>query len=196
MTRLAIVLLAGIACGSQGASLAQDAGKFALTATDAAKIAQRAQHLRDALAQASQGGRPREVAVLRTLLDAPARPLPDLAAIAGDWRCRTIKVGGLLPLTPYGFFRCRIGGRGEDGTLEKLTGSQRTAGELKRFDATAFIYTGVGFTDYVARRRYGAGPQFDEVALLMRVGEDRLRMEFPAPYYESKYNVMEFVRRR
>lgn len=144
----------------------------------------------------AEGGKQADLILLRRLMAAKPLLIGDAREIAGTWRCRMIKVGGLLPLTPYGFFNCRITGQGDRAQLEKSSGSQRTAGDLLRLEATTFVYRGVGYTDYVPRRPYGKVEKNDEVGLLFRIGRDHLRLELPAPHYESTNNVMEFVRRR
>ena len=176
------------------AASAQDFNRFGLTTADIKRLTERPTTWLAALEQANQGGKTSEVADLRALMAAKPVPIGGAEEIAGNWRCRMIKVGGILPLTPYGFFKCRITGKGDRAALEKITGSQRSEGVLLRQDPTSFVFRGVGYTDFTPKKLYGTSPETDEVGLLYRIAPDRLRVEFPAPYHESKYNVMELVR--
>jgi hypothetical protein len=148
------------------------------------------------MAEAEEAGKPKDLALLRALMSAKPMPIVNASELVSRWRCRVIKIGGILPLNRYDFFNCLIRGQGDGGTFEKASGSQRTAGDLLRLDPESFIYRGAGFSSFDARKPYGSGPDTDQVALLYRIGNGRLRMEFPAPRYESKYDVMELVRAR
>ncbi|AVF03681.1 MULTISPECIES: DUF4893 domain-containing protein [Devosia] len=67
--------------------------------------------------------------------ETPISQMPD-----GSYRCRTIKLGGLLPLTAYTQFACTVS---NDGTrIEKLTGSQRFSGDLLPSDGGGLFYWG------------------------------------------------------
>lgn len=178
------------------ATAAQAFDRFGLTPSDVERLTARPTAWLAAFGEASQGGKPHDLAALRAIMGAKPLPIRDVRELAGAWRCRMIKVGGLLPITPYGFFNCRIAGSGDSASFEKLTGSQRSAGDLLRRDAVSFVFRGVGYTDFVPRRPYGTEPGSDEVGLLFRIAADRLRIEFPAPRHESRYNVMELVRSR
>lgn len=188
----ALIVLATVA----GPARAEEFDRFGLTASDAKRLTERAAARREALAEADKGAAAGELASLQSLLAAPPQPIGNARELAGEWRCRTIKVGGLLPLTPYGFFNCRITVSGEQARLVKITGSQRTQGDLIRYDRETFLYRGVNSTDFTKATRYGEDPDQDEIGLLYRLGRDRLRLETPWPMQESKYNVMEFVRRK
>lgn len=41
---------------------------------------------------------------------------------------------------------------------------------------------------------YGSGPESDQVGYAFRNSAAEWRIEFPAPYYESKLDIMEFKR--
>ena len=51
-------------------------------------------------------------------------------SVTGDWRCRTIKLGGMTPSITYSWFRCRISDEGGNLSFEKLSGTQRMQGTL------------------------------------------------------------------
>lgn len=177
------------------AAPAQDFTRAGLTPADVTRLNERPATLLAALEEAN-GGAAKELASLRSVLAPKPMPVSDIRELAGAWRCRMIKVGGLLPLTPYGFFECRIAAAGDSATFAKTTGSQRTTGELIRADAATFIYRGVLTVNDDKPGAYGASAETDDVGLLYRIGPDRLRIEFPAPFHESKYNVMELVRKK
>jgi hypothetical protein len=153
--------------------------------------------LSQALEEAKAHTNAQELRALQTLMSAAPTPIADARDLAGKWRCRVMKFGGdLLPLVIYGFFECRIDGSGREAKFEKTTGSQRSAGDLIRLDDKAFVFRGVGYTDYTPRKPYGEGPESDQVGLVRRLDPNRLRIELPAPHYESRYDVIELVRRK
>ncbi len=72
-------------------------------------------------------------------------PLPAFSTtLAGAWTCRTMKLGGAVPLVIYAPFNCVFTADGESFTFEKTTGSQRTIGRVILQDRT-MIYLGVGY---------------------------------------------------
>lgn len=163
--------------------------------------------LERAVAEARAGGAPDDFAIVEALLG-PSRAIEG-EALLGDWRCRTIKMGGLLPLVVYGWFKCRIS-IAEDGLyFEKLTGSQRSSGYLRPVYPLAgdglpvrYIYLGAGHYGYEGKRAHG-GPSNamgrvadnrDEPGILEAIGRDRLRIGFPLPVVESDYNFLELRR--
>lgn len=119
---------------------------------------------------------------------APQAPLPD-----GDYRCRTIKLGGLLPLTAYSFFDCRISGSGTK--IEKLTGSQRFSGELLASQAGGHFYRGALHYGDENPRPYREDGDRSQVGCLYRIeGKPvRYRLELPFPRFESTHDVIELV---
>ena len=119
--------------------------------------------------------------------DVPISAIPD-----GAYRCRTIKLGGLLPLTAYGYFDCEITG---DGTvIEKLTGSQRFKGDLLPSDGSLFYWGALHYGDE-GPVAYGADPERNQVGCLYKVeGKPvRYRLEMPFPLFESTHDVIELV---
>lgn len=158
-------------------------------------------------AQADGMGSPYEQAVAKGLMGAPAGPV-DTAAILGDWRCRTIKVGGtFVGLVIYDWFACRISGLTRDMPpsqlyVDKLTGSQRFAGRALRDGPDRLILLAGGFYHYEDRRPYQAADSArgkssdnrDQVAVIEQLGPDWLRAVFPYPARESTYDIVEFRR--
>lgn len=131
----------------------------------------------------------------------PASHAPSAGEVAGSWRCRTIKLGGITPYVVYGWFNCRIAMRGGGLWLEKTSGSQRTAG---------FLYPGEGGLVYLGASSVTGEPQHvysgngasagaaatpdDQIGLLTAISSNHLRLEMPYPVQESTYDVLELKR--
>ena len=163
-----------------------------ITPADKTRLAKYDETRKSALAEA-KAGQPSEVKELDALL---ARPLVAFSDkdLTGNWQCRTIKAGGLGPLVIYGWFKCRVTDDGSGWMLEKTTGSQRTKGRFYDDGEKRSIYLGSGFVAGEKAKRYGAGPKTDQVGYAFRTGPSAWRIEFPAPYYESKLDIIEFKR--
>lgn len=147
----------------------------------------------DALAEAKKGGDAAELATLSATLAKPALSINDFDMV-GDWQCRTTKIGGQPSLVVYGWFKCRVTDDGSGWMLEKLSGSQRTKGRFYTVSDTRLAYLGAGFYNNDPAPSYGKGPQSDQVGYATRTGPNEWRIEFPAPAYESKLDVLEFRR--
>ena len=188
MTRLFLILTLLLA----GLHAAHADGEFdrRITAPDKLRLAGFDASMAEALAQARTGGTPEDVAVLDAALAGTPLPLAEGFDPVGSWKCRTIKVGGGLPLVVYPWFKCRITDDGAGWMLEKLTGSQRTRGMFYTLSATRLAYLGGGYVAGEPPRAYGAMPAEDQVAVVERRAENRIILMFPAPHYESKLDVM------
>jgi hypothetical protein len=114
--------------------------------------------------------------------------------LTGEWRCRTIKVGGMAELIVYGWFKCRVTDDGSGWTLEKLTGSQRTKGRFFDDSETRLTYLGSYAVNDDPFPAYGSGPESDQAGYAYRLSDDRWRIELPSPYYESKLDILELSR--
>lgn len=161
--------------------------------------------LRRAVDEARARGTPEDVAALDGVLGT-AQPI-DGEALLGDWRCRTMKLGGLGGLVVYGWFQCRISYGAEGLWFEKLTGSQQTAGYLwpnRTGDEplTSFIYLGSAHYRDEEPAPYG-GPgntlgdsreNRDDPGILEVLGPDHVRIGFPSPIFESDYDFLELRR--
>lgn len=148
---------------------------------------------RDAALSEARSGDATEVAKLDTLLAKPLLSLPDFD-LGGEWRCRTTKVGGLSPLVVYDWFKCRVSDDGSGWKLEKTSGSQRTTGRFYDASETRLIYLGSFFIAGEAPKPYGSGPPTDQAGYAFRTGATEWRIEFPAPQYESKLDILELRR--
>lgn len=164
-----------------------------LTAADKARLEGYEDIRQEAVATAKKDGAAEDVATLDAILARPKVTFSN-ADLTGDWRCRTIKLGGPAPLVVYSWFACKVTDDGSGWRLEKLTGSQRTQGRFYDDGETRAIYLGsLSFNDDPARP-YGAGPETDQVGYAFRSADDRWRIELPSPYYESKLDILEFRR--
>jgi len=143
-----------------------------------------------ALAEARAGGSKEDVAVLDAALSGKPLPVAEGYDASGNWKCRTIKAGGTLPLTVYPWFACRISDDGAGWFLEKLTGSQRTTGRFYTLSATRLAYLGAGYVNGEKPRKYGQDPKENQVAIAEQRGPNKLLLMFPAPQYESKLDIL------
>lgn len=160
-----------------------------ITPADDARLDNFDKTFAEALAEARQGGAPKDVALLESVLGGTPLGIANYS-LAGNWKCRTIKAGGVLPLTVYPWFRCRITETDIGDVLEKLTGSQRTKGRFFVEGETRLTYLGAGFVAGEKPRRYNEDPKENQVALVERRGTNRLVFMFPEPQYESKLDIM------
>lgn len=147
-----------------------------------------------ALHEARAGGDKADLEVLEEVLKGEPLSVRSGFDPRGDWRCRTIKVGGLLPLVVYGWFKCRITDDGSGWRLEKVTGSQRVTGRFFDDGETSMIFVGAGHYDYEKPRAYGDDPEQDDVAYVFRPAKNRLRLELPLPKHESKLDILDLRR--
>ena len=161
-----------------------------LTPSDKQRLADFDATLTEALAAARAGGAPEDVKLLDEALAGDPLPLAEGYDAEGNWRCRTIKAGGQLPLTVYPWFKCRISDDGAGWKLEKISGSQRTAGRFYTLSATRLAYLGAGHYHYEDPRSYGAEAERDQVAIAERRAQNRIILLFPAPKLESRLDVL------
>jgi hypothetical protein len=129
-------------------------------------------------------------------------PLAPLATtLSGEWDCRTLKLGGLNPLTVYAPFKCVFAPDGTAFTFEKLTGSQRTVGRVTMQDRT-MIYLGFGYVadeapmDYadLPPEDFGDGLYQPQVGIVEQTGPNTARILFPAPVVESDFDLLYLTR--
>jgi hypothetical protein len=164
-----------------------------ITDHDEARLAQFDAAKAKALAEARPGGSAADLTVLEELVAREHLPFADFD-LTGNWQCRTIKVGGLATLVVYGWFACRVTDDGSGWRLEKLTGSQRTAGSFYTESDTALTYLGSYYVAGDPVPAYGKGPQSDQAGRVFRTGNDAWQIEFPFPTYESTFDILEFRR--
>jgi hypothetical protein len=172
--------------------------RWQATATEADRV-----RLRDwrtafmrALEQARAGGNGAEVEREGKLLEPDAAlggPIPN-----GDYRCRAIKVGakseGLLNYIAYPAFRCRVSQQGNVQHFDKLSGSQRPHGTIYPSDQLRSVFLGtMVLGDETRAYQYGRDPERDLAGWVERIGDNRWRILFPYPHYESTLDVIELV---
>jgi hypothetical protein len=165
-----------------------------MTAGDKARLAAFDTVRAEAIAEARKSGAPQDVTTLATILAGKPLSFSGKFDMTGSWQCRTIKLGGRPALTIYGWFKCRITDDGSGWRLEKLTGSQRTSGAFYTDSDSRLTYLGAFHYADETPRRYRADPDRDEVAYAVRAGDKRIRLEFPSPKYESKFDIIELKR--
>lgn len=150
------------------------------------------------LAEAQAGP---DMATIHAVLD-PAPEAISEGALAGHWRCRTIKLGGLTPDVVYSWFNCRITHKAGGLFFEKITGSQRIAGMLYPREDGGYVLLGATSVGNEPPHRYSgnhesAGAEAtpdDAVGVLTSIGGNRARIEFPYPVQESTFDVIELKR--
>jgi hypothetical protein len=171
----------------------QAEGSFAdetLTANDKDRLDRSAASRKSALAEARAGGSDADVAELDTLL--ALRPQPILGHdIRGEYRCRTMKLGGMLPLTIYGWFDCTIDEDDMGYRLVKTSGSQRFSGNFIDESENRLTYYGAAFNSGEAAGLYGDNPDNDQVGHFIKIGPSSYRLELPEPRFESNLDIIE-----
>lgn len=149
--------------------------------------------LADARAKGFGANIEREGALLQ-----PAAALPNPYIPAGDYRCRTVKVGtqgrGALAYISYDWFRCRVSTEQNLMSLTKLTGSQRPVGLIFPDNLKRQVFLGtLELGDETMPVNYGTDRMRDMAGLVERIGDNRWRLVLPAPAYESLLDVIELV---
>ena len=165
-----------------------------MTAADKQRLASFDKTRAEAIAEAKKGGAPEDVATLEKILAGKDLAFSESFDFTGNWRCRTVKLGGNLPLTVYGWFKCRVSDDGSGWKLEKLTGSQRTSGAFYSDSDKRLTYIGAAHYADEKPKRYASDPDRDQVAYVLRPDEKRVRLEFPSPKYESTLDILELER--
>ncbi|MDO9370006.1 MAG: DUF4893 domain-containing protein [Sphingopyxis sp.] len=150
-----------------------------------------------ALADARAKGRGADIEREGILLQ-PMAALPNPHLPAGDYRCRTVKVGSqgrsTLGYVGYGWFRCRVMPEQGLSSLIKLSGSQRPVGLIFPDNLKRQIFLGtLELGDEKMAVSYGSDRMRDMAGLVERIGDNRWRLVLPAPAYESLLDVIELV---
>ena len=151
-----------------------------------------------ALQQARRQRGSGDLASTGELID-PGAARPSVAPPAGDYRCRTVKLGSQggedgLGYVVYGWFDCRIEHTPNGLKFIKLTGSQRPAGLLfPENDREMVLLGSMALADEPPANSYGQRPDRDLIAVLERIGEARWRLAIPWPQYESNLDLIELI---
>lgn len=151
----------------------------------------------EALAEArSKGFGPQIDAHNALLIPAGGLANPDIPA--GDYRCRTIKLGtqarSTLAYVEYDWERCRIDGSTDGKIFAGLSGTQRPSGRIFGDGFTREIFLGtLALSDEQNSIPYGSDRMRDMAGFIERIGDQRWRLVLPSPAYESLIDVMEIV---
>ncbi|ODT14544.1 MAG: hypothetical protein ABS35_34400 [Kaistia sp. SCN 65-12] len=165
-----------------------------LTQADKARLAQYDTVSRAAILGARDHGAAADIRQAnRALAGAPRTILGD--DLLGLYRCRTIKMGGNLPLTVYGWFTCKIDLDGLGYRLVKTSGSQRFTGHFIDESEKRLIYYGATHTISERPVSYGWDKDRDQVGYFFKTGPRSYRLELPLPRFESKFDVIELERK-
>ena len=150
-----------------------------------------------ALADARAKGHDADIAREGVLLQ-PLAALPNPHMPAGEYRCRTVKIGAgarsELGYVAYGWFRCRVSAEQGIYSLTKVTGSQRPIGLVFPDNLKRQIFLGtLELGDETLPVDYGSDRMRDMAGLIERIGDNRWRLVLPAPAHESLLDVIELV---
>jgi hypothetical protein len=191
MTRTAALALAASMLATP--ALATGEIESLITQADRQRLANYETTRTQALKEAHERPADADTAILDKVVSAPHLSWSSFDT-TGDWQCRTIKTGGLSQLIIYGWFKCRVSDDGSGWTLTKLTGSQKTKGRFFTDSDTRVTYLGSFAVNDDPFPKYGAGPETDQAGYAFRMSDTSWRIEFPAPYYECKMDILEFRR--
>ena len=126
-------------------------------------------------------------------LFAPGLAPVEADLLAGTYQCRTIKMGNMLPLVVYQWFRCEVSATQAGFAIRKLTGSQNFSGALMPA-GSGYAYRGAlsyGYEDQVTL--YDDDAARNQVGCLSAVtkGSRHFLLELPFPEVESFHDVIE-----
>jgi hypothetical protein len=152
-----------------------------------------------AAAEAAQGHGSGDIRAIRETLSPAAHEVP-ARALYGAWRCRQIKLGGMTDYAVFDWFTCRIS-KVDGGIRFIKDGTQRMAGTLYPENGM-WVYLGAQSARGEPLHAYsgsgahvgGAVNPDDQVGVLVGIGNDRLRLDLPAPAVESDFDMIEMRR--
>ncbi len=126
------------------------------------------------------------LAEIRKLLAAPRKEIAGDKTLLGNWRVRSLQVGGLGAYA-YPFFKCSITREGKSGLIfKKDTGSQRRSGLLAREGKDRYLFIGGSYYTDEAPITYSTlqdssvktDPERDSAGFLYQLGESHLLLVF------------------
>ena len=151
---------------------AQAGWQDSATAFDVKRLSQLDESRAKGLSELSSGEVSGDAAAMREIASASTQSI-SASALTGSWRCRTMKLGGLVSVS-YGWFHCRISSHGDRLYFEKTSGSQRISGYLYPGDNGGFVLLGAWSVQGEPRRIYsGSNPGYG--------AESRCRRACPSP---------------
>lgn len=151
-----------------------------------------------ALQQARRQRGSGDLASTGELID-PGAVRPSVIPPAGNYRCRTVKLGSQggedgLGYVVYSWFECRVEQTPAGLKFSKLTGSQRPSGLLFPENDRQMVMLGsMALASEPPANSYGQRPDRDLIAVLERIGERRWRLVIPWPQNESNLDLIELV---
>lgn len=151
-----------------------------------------------AVAKARASGHGAQIDALSALFD-PDRALPDNPMPpAGRYRCRVYKLGANGPATQdftvYPEGECMVTAEGEVSSFARVAGPQRPVGLLFDDTPSRVVFLGtIVLGDETKAMVYGQDTQRDMAAYVDRIGQQRWRMAFPAPGFESLLDIIELT---
>ena len=182
-------------------SMALPASADPVRPMDEARLADLDALLGSTLRDAFASGTPGDTAILVEALKGEAGA-PE--GLEGDWRCRWLKMGDLVPLVVYPDFACRMEETPSGWRIEKVTGSQRFTGTLEEQEG-GIVFTGVAYTSGGPATDYARLPRDSQepvepgqtvamVGLFEQVGPRRARLLLPDPILESRFDIIQLTR--
>ncbi|MCC2602315.1 DUF4893 domain-containing protein [Sphingopyxis yananensis] len=132
------------------------------------------------------------------ILFKPTAALNDVRLVAGNYRCRTTKLGSKgrtgLSYVQYAWFRCQVVDDSNGKLLMKITGSQRPSGRVFADEHNREVFLGtLALGDEQTAVPYGSDRMRDIGGVIERIGDQRWRLVIPQPAYESLLDVVELI---
>jgi hypothetical protein len=153
----------------------------------------------EALGQARRGGHRPGLAAMGVLVE-PDAGLTRSRPEAGDYHCRTVKLGspeaGGATFAAYRWFRCKVElAPGGEVILHKTSGSQRPWGRLYPDNPRRLVYVGaVSWGADEGPAVYGRDPARDQIGAFERLGQGHYRLVIPWSKQESVLDLIELRR--
>lgn len=181
-------------------------GPETVLTTDWRKVATSADKLRlvrwrtallAAIESATKDGEGQAIAQEGVLLQ-PDSGLEQPAILAGNYQCRTIKLGRKGVYTKAFSARaaspCMLTQRGGRMRLATTGGNQRTRGDIFPGNERRQIFLGtMAFGDETRAMEYGRDGARDMAGSLERIGDRRWRLLLPEPSFDSLMDVIEIT---
>lgn len=128
----------------------------------------------------------------------PDQAMANAMPPAGEYKCRTFKLGakrpGLREFSALPTVNCRVQRDGDLPALVTLDGVQRPVGTLYQDSDTRAIFLGtLELGDENVPLNYGLDARRDMAGYVERIGINRWRLVLPWPSFESQLDVIELI---
>jgi hypothetical protein len=203
MRHALLTLAAGVAlagCARDGLSLVETAPETRWRAVATEPDRERLRDWRKAWVAALPAARTADNGAIARggALFEPDRALASAMPPAGDYRCRTFKLGAYRPdLQAFAErppVRCRVGRDGEMPVFAVLEGEQRPSGTLYAETDARVIFLGtLELGDERKALPYSLDRKRDMAGYIERVAIGRWRLVLPSPNFDSQLDVIELV---